>query len=117
MEWAFRSRAAVEVLLSAGLLGWCAKRSGLGPNVDLMPRTDVYAIAGVAALCWTSGMRERVAEGSRGNEPQLRGVRGGIVVVRRERSWPPCCGDVGGLENFKHGPGARDSASVGTIMG
>ena len=33
----------------------------------------------MAALCWARGMSERVADGKRGNEPQLRAARGGIV--------------------------------------
>ncbi len=81
VECAFRSSAAVDVLFSAGWPGLCAKRSGLGPNVDLMPRTVVYVREGVAAFCAARGMSERVAAGSRGSEPQLRGARGGIVAV------------------------------------
>jgi hypothetical protein len=52
--WAFRSRAAVELLFSAGLPGVCAKRSGRGVLVDLMVRMHVYATEGrvdCVALC------------------------------------------------------------------
>jgi hypothetical protein len=82
VECAFRSSAAVDVLFSAGLLGLWLKRSGLGVNVDLMPRTHTYESAGVTAWCWARGIRAHVAVDSEGKEPQLRGARGGIV----------CCG-------------------------
>lgn len=79
VECAFLSSAAVDVEFKAGLLGLWLKRSGLGANVDLIPRTHVYESAGVAPLCWTRGIRARVAVGNEGKEPQLRGARGGIV--------------------------------------
>jgi hypothetical protein len=77
--WAFRSRAAVDVLLSAGLPGRCAKRSGRGVFVDLIVRMHVYEVAATEGC---AGIRERIDEGSRnagGNKPQLRGALGGIV--------------------------------------
>jgi hypothetical protein len=85
--WAFRSRAAVELLFSAGLPGVCAKRSGRGVLVDLMVRMHVYATEGrddCVALCWRRGRSERVDDGRRnagGSRPQLRGATGGIIVV------------------------------------
>lgn len=87
VECALRSRAAVDVLFNAGLPGLCAKRSGRGVFVDLIVRTEVYAIAGRddrVAFCGMRGMRERVDDGRRkagGRRPQLRGVLGGIVDV------------------------------------
>jgi hypothetical protein len=74
----------VDVLLSAGLPGLWAKRSGRGVLVDFMVRIEVYAMAGLehcGAFCWT---RHRVADGRRkdgGSMPQLRGVLSGIVDV------------------------------------
>lgn len=56
VECALRSSAAVELLFSAGLPGWCAKRSGRGVFVDLMVRTQVYVNAGLdieVPLCCT----------------------------------------------------------------
>lgn len=91
VECAFRSSAAVVVEFSAGMSWRCAKRSRLGPNVDLMPRALVWESVGVVALCWASRRCERVAEGSRGSEPQLRGVRGGIVWCGAT-SAGVCCG-------------------------
>jgi hypothetical protein len=83
--WAFRSSAAVDVLVRASRAGWCAKRSGLGVKVDFMVRIDVYAMAGLdkicCAFCWR---RDRADEGRRkdgGRSPQLRGALGGIVDV------------------------------------
>jgi hypothetical protein len=90
---ALRSRAALEVLFSAGLPGVCAKRSGRGVLVDLMPRMHVYATAGrddCVAFCWRSGRSERVDDGRRnagGSRPQLRGAMGGIMRVVAWR----CC--------------------------
>jgi hypothetical protein len=49
--WAFRSSAAVDVLVRASRAGWCAKRSGLGVKVDFMVRIDVYAMAGLEDIC------------------------------------------------------------------
>jgi hypothetical protein len=54
----------------------------------------------VAALWWASGMSERVAEGSRGNEPQLRGVRGGIVLYRATSADGAADLEVGSLDTF-----------------
>jgi hypothetical protein len=51
----------------------------------------VWESVGVVALCWASRRCERVAEGSRGSEPQLRGVRGGIVWCGAT-SAGVCCG-------------------------
>lgn len=85
VECAFRSRAAVEVLLSAGFPGLCAKRSGRGVFVDFIVLVDVYTMLGLdvcATFCWVMGIRERVAEGRRndgGSMPQPRAVLGGIV--------------------------------------
>lgn len=84
VECAFRARAAVDVLFSAGLPGLCEKRSGRGVFVDLMVRIEVYAMASCEVcetFCW---MRKRVAEGMRkdgGSRAQLKGVLGGIVDV------------------------------------
>jgi hypothetical protein len=75
----------VDVLVKAGFEGLCANRSGLGLNVDLIVRIDVYAMAGLdncGAFCCR---RHRADEGRRndgGRKPQLRGAFGGIVVVR-----------------------------------
>lgn len=54
MLCALRARAAVEEAFSAGFEGLCAKRSGFGVKVDLMPRMR----RGVAevALCWRSDL-------------------------------------------------------------
>jgi hypothetical protein len=83
---AFRSRAAVDVLFSAGLPGLCAKRSGRGLLVDLMPRTHVYATHGRdvgAALCCRRGRSERVEDGRRnvGGRGSNPGTLGGMVAV------------------------------------
>jgi hypothetical protein len=80
--WALRSRAAVDVLLSAGLPGLCVKRSGRGVFVDLMVRMLVRVMDGDVAV--VDGRNGRMDEGSRkagGSEPQLSGVFGGIVYV------------------------------------
>lgn len=77
---ALRSRAAVDVLLSAGLPGRWAKRSGRGVFVDLIPRMHVYDVAATEPGC--AGIKVRIDDGSRnagGNKPQLRGALGGIV--------------------------------------
>jgi hypothetical protein len=84
---ALRSRAALGVLFSAGVPGVCAKRSGRGLLVDLMPRVHVYATASrddCVAFCWMRGRIERVDDGRRnagGSRPQLRGAMGGIMGV------------------------------------
>jgi hypothetical protein len=83
---AFRSSAAVDVLFNAALLGLCANRSGLGLNVDLMVRIDVYAIGDLDSCGAFCCKRHRVADGRRkdgGNKPQLRGALGGILVASR----------------------------------
>lgn len=54
----------------------------------------------MAALCWASGRSERVAEGSRGNEPQLRGVRGGIVWCGATSAGGAAALEVGSLDTF-----------------
>jgi hypothetical protein len=79
--WALRSRAAVEVLLSAGVPGLCEKRSGRGVFVDLMVRMHVCAMQGCEVDCWMSGRREEGRRKTGGREPQLRGALGGIVAV------------------------------------
>lgn len=61
VECDLRSRAAVEVLFSAGLPGLWAKRSGRGVFVDLMVRMVIEG----ATLCWCCWMRQRVGEGRR----------------------------------------------------
>lgn len=91
VECAFLSRAAVDVLFNAGFEGLCANRSGFGLKVDLMPRADVYAIAGFeicVAFCCIDEMRERVDDGRRydgGISAQLMGTLGGIVVITAQR--------------------------------
>jgi hypothetical protein len=76
--WALRSRAAVEVLLRAGLPGLCVKRSGRGVFVDLMVRIEVCDMHGVAVFCKNGRADEGIRKAG-GREPQLSGVLGGIV--------------------------------------
>ena len=52
----------------------------------------------MAALCCARGTSERVADGNRGNEPQLRGARGGIVC--------------GGAAGDGRSPGGGDGRSL-----
>jgi hypothetical protein len=78
---AFRASAARDVLLRAGFLGWCAKRSGRGVLTDLMVRTIVCEGAAQSGI---EGSNERVDDGRKndgGRMPQLRGALGGIVVI------------------------------------
>lgn len=86
MLCALRSSAAVGVLVKAGLEGSCANLSGLGLNVDLIVRTDVYAIVGVDVLqacCCVRAIILRVDAGKRndgGSSAQLGATLRGIVV-------------------------------------
>ena len=70
----------------------------------------------MAALCWASGRSERVAEGSRGNEPQLRGVRGGIVWCGAT-SAGVCCGSRGSKSGYFLAleEGARDGGLLAAL--
>jgi hypothetical protein len=102
--WALRSRAAVDVLFSAGLPGRWAKRSGRGVFVDLIPRMHMCEGAVMALGC--VGNKVRIDDGRRntgGSRPQLRGAFGGIVWCCGVDAWFRDVEDV--LEIF----GMRDS--------
>ncbi len=86
---AFRSRAAVEVPVRAGLDGWCANRSGLGLNVDLILRVCMQVKADLEAwfaFCWNNGSCDLAILGKRNNggnwSPWREGL-GGIVDMGR----------------------------------
>lgn len=79
VECALRSRAAADVLFSAGLPGRWAKRSGRGVFVDLMVRMHVYEVAATAGCAGISALIDDGRRNAGGNSPQLRGALGGIV--------------------------------------